>query len=85
MYLRAPPSNKPDVTFLYQNYHKGVTKTIVKICYTLLYVIQGVQSIFDEVASWPQLISYLLVATTCLHAASDWPRTFLHPRCFCLA
>ena len=45
-----------------------------------MYVIQGV-SIFDKVASWPQLISRLLVAPACLHAASDWPRTFLHPRC----
>ena len=39
--------------------------------------------IFDKVAFWPQLISYLLVAPACLHAASDWPCTFLHPRCFC--
>ena len=28
---------------------------------------------------WPYLISELLVA------GSSWPRTFLHPRCFCLA
>ena len=47
-------------------------------------IIQGVNSIFDKVASRPQLISYLLVAPACLHAVSDWPRTFLHPRCFCL-
>ena len=32
-----------------------VTKPIVKICYKLLYVIQGVKSIFDKVTSWPQL------------------------------
>ena len=38
-----------------------VTKPIVKICYKLLYVILGVKSIFDEVTSWPQLISKLLV------------------------
>ena len=62
-----------------------MTKPIVKICYKLLYVILGVKSIFDEVTSWPQLISKLLVASACLHVASDWPRTFLHPRCFCLA
>ena len=57
-------------------------KPIVKICYKLLYVILGVKSIFDEVTSWPQLISKLLVASACLHAASDWPHTFLHPKCF---
>ena len=62
-----------------------MTKPIVKICYKLLYVILGVKSTFDEVTSWPQLIAKLLVASACLHAASDWPRTFLHPRCFCLA
>ena len=53
-----------------------MTKPIVKICYKLLYVILGVKSTFDEVTSWPQLISKLLVASACLHAASDWPRTF---------
>ena len=26
--------------------------------------------------SWPQLISYFLVAPACLHVASDWPHTF---------
>ena len=62
-----------------------MTKPIVKICYKLLYVILGVKSTFDEVTSWPQLITKLLVASACLHAASDWPRTFLHSRCFCLA
>ena len=36
---------------------------------------------FDKVICWPQL----LVAPACLHVASDWPQTFLHPRCFCLA
>ena len=34
-----------------------MTKPIVKICYELLHVIQGVKSIFDKVTSWPQLIS----------------------------
>ena len=54
--------------FLYQHYYKGeVTKPIVKICYELLHVIQGVESIFDKVTSWPQLISKLLVAPACLH------------------
>ena len=32
--------------------------------------------------SWPSLISNILVA---YNGASDWPRTFLHPGCFCLA
>ena len=35
-----------------------------------------------KVTSWPQLMSRLLVAPACLHVASDWPRTFLHPRYF---
>ena len=37
------------------------------------------------ITSCPQLISKLLVAPACLHVASDWPRTFLYPRCYCLA
>ena len=40
--------------------------------------------IFDKVTSWPQLISNLLVCLPVCNVASDWPRTFLHPRCFCL-
>ena len=52
-----------------------MTKPIVKICYKLLYVIQGVKSIFDKVTSWSQLISKLLISSACLHAASDWPHT----------
>ena len=59
-----------------------MTKPIVKICYELLHVIQGVKSIFDKVTSWPQLISKLLVAPACLHVASDWPRTFFIPKVF---
>ena len=59
-----------------------MTKPIVKICYELLHVIQGVESIFDKVTSWPQLILKLLVAPTCLHVASDWPRTFFTPKVF---
>ena len=50
-----------------------------------MYAIQRVKNIFDKVTSWPQLISKVLVAPACLHVASDWPCTFLHPRCFCLA
>ena len=70
--------------FLYQNYYKGgqVTNPIVKIWYKLLYVILGVKSIFDEVTSWPQLISKLLAASACLHAASDWPRSYFTPKVF---
>ena len=49
------------------NRHKGgqVTKPIilVKICYKLLYVIQGVE--IGKVTSWPQLISEFLVAHAC--------------------
>ena len=49
--------------------YKGgqVTKPIilVKICYKLLYVIQGVENSFGKVTSWPQLISEFLVAHAC--------------------
>ena len=49
--------------------YKGgqVTKAIilVKICYKLLYVIQGVENSFGKVTSWPQLISEFLVAHAC--------------------
>ena len=33
-------------------------------------------------ASWPLLISYLLVAPAYLHVVSDWPRTFFTPKVF---
>ena len=59
----------------------------VKICYKLLYlyVIKAVQNIFEKyVTSWLQLISKLLIIYI-YNAVSDWPRTFLHPGCFCLA
>ena len=55
---------------------------LVKIYYKLTYVIQGVKNIFDKVTSWPQLISKFLPVC---NATSDWPRTFLYPKCFCLA
>ena len=46
----------------------------------LLYVIQVKRF------SWPYLISKILVAYNySYNAASDWPRTFLQPGCFCLA
>ena len=35
---------------------------LVKICYKLLYVIQGIENSFDKVTSWPQLIPEFLVA-----------------------
>ena len=52
-----------------------MTKSIilVKTCYKLLYVPQGVENSFGKVTSWPQLISEFLVAHTCL------PHTFLYP------
>ena len=62
-----------------------MTKSIivVKICYKLLYVIQVVKKIFD-MTSWPQLISKFWLHIPICNAASDWPRTFLHPGCFCM-
>ena len=46
----------------------------------LLYIIQVTGF------SWPYLISKILVAFNySYNAASDWPRTFLQPGCFCLA
>ena len=53
-----------------------MAKPVIFVKYALLYVNQG---IIDKVTSWPQLIWLHLPA------ASDWPRTFLHPGCFCLA
>ena len=39
----------------------------MKICYKLLYVIQGVENSFGKVSnSWPQLISEFLVAHACM-------------------
>ena len=55
---------------------------LVKICYKLLYVIQGVENSFGKATSWPQSFwSHMPVS----NVVSDWPCTFLHPRCFCLA
>ena len=61
---------------------------LVKICYKILYVIQGVENSFGKVTSWPQLISEFLVIRTYMpvcNVASGWPCTLLHPRCFRLA
>ena len=39
--------------------------------------------VHNFLALGPQLTSKLLVTPACLQCASDWPRTFLHPRYFC--
>ena len=57
---------------------------VVKVPCKLLYVIQVKEFLIKCSTSWPYLISEVLVAYITI-VASDWPRTFLHPRCFCLA
>ena len=57
---------------------------VVKVPCKLLYVIQVKEFLTKCSTSWPYLISEFLVAYITI-VASDWPRTFLHPRCFCLA
>ena len=57
---------------------------VVKVPCKLLYVIQVKKFLIKCSTSWPYLISEFLVAYITI-VASDWPRTFLHPRCFCLA
>ena len=57
---------------------------VVKVPCKLLYVIQVKEFLIKCSTSWPYLISEFLVAYITI-VASDWPRTFLHPRCFCLA
>ena len=57
---------------------------VVKVPCKLLYVIQVKEFLIKCLTSWPYLISEFLVAYITI-VASDWPRTFLHPRCFCLA
>ena len=52
---------------------------VVKVPCKLLHVIQVIKCS----TSWPYLISEFLVTYITI-VASDWPRTFLHPRCFCL-
>ena len=50
---------------------------LVKICYKLLYVIEGV----GKVISWPQLTSKHLVTPIYIpvcNIVSDWPHTFLY-------
>ena len=61
-----------------------VTKPIVlvKICYKLLYVIQGIENSFDKVTSWPQLISEFWLHMPVNNVASDWLRTFYTPGVF---
>ena len=58
-----------------------VTKPIivVKVPCKLLYVIQVKEFLIKCSTSWPQsFCAYITIV------ASDWPRIFLHPRCFCL-
>ena len=59
---------------------------VVTICYKLLYVIQVVKKILisNFLASTDIKIFGHTYAPVC-NAASDWPRIFLHPGCFCLA
>ena len=56
---------------------------VVKVPCKLLYVIQ-VKEFLIKCSTWPYLISEFLVAYITI-VASDWPRTFLQPGCFCLA
>ena len=57
---------------------------VVKVPCKLLYVIQVREFLIKCSTSCPYLISEFLVAYITI-VASDWPRTFLHLRCFCLA
>ena len=59
-----------------------MTKPIIvlKMPCKLLYVIQVKGFLIKCSTSWPYLISEFLAIV-----ASDWPRTFLQPGCFCLA
>ena len=61
-----------------------MTKPIIlmKICYKLLYVIQGVENNVCKVTSWPQLISEFWSHMPVNNVASDWPRTFYAPGVF---
>ena len=56
----------------------------MKVPCKLLYVIKVKEFLIKCSTSWPYLILEFLVAYITI-VASDWPRTFLHPRCFCLA
>ena len=62
-----------------------VTKPIivVKMPCKLLYFIQVKGFLIKCSTSWPYLISEFWSLITIV--ASDWPRTFLQPGCFCLA
>ena len=54
---------------------------IVKICYKILFVIQGVENSIGKVTSWPQLNHSFWSHMPVSNIASDWPCTFLHSRC----
>ena len=56
--------------FLYQHYYKGgqVTKPIMKMCYKLLHVIQGVKKYFDKVTNFLASADIKAFGRTCLIA-----------------
>ena len=54
---------------------------VVNICYKLLYVIQVVKKSNFLASTDTSFWSHIPIC----NAASDWPRTFLYPGCFCLA
>ena len=58
-----------------------MTKPIILVKIKLLHVIQGVKNSCGKVTSAD--ISFWSHMPVC-NVASDWPRTFLHPKCFCL-
>ena len=68
--------------------YKGsqVTKSIilVKICYKLLYVIQGVENSFGKVTSWPKLISEFLVAPRVHNIKREYSRLHIAQQQCCL-
>ena len=55
---------------------------VVKVPCKLLYIIQIKGFLIKCSTSWPYLISEFWLLITIV--ASDWPRTFLQPDCFCL-
>ena len=58
---------------------------VVKICYKLLYVIQAVKRFL--ISNFLASVDIKVFGRTSpiYNATSDWPHTFLYPRCFCLA
>ena len=58
---------------------KPIIYVLVKICYKLLYVIQGVENGFGKVANFLASADIRVFGRTYLNIASDWPCTFLCP------